>query len=129
MQAAGHTSNEIEGELSRLLAGQYKGVAPQVTVSVRQPAGMQVSVIGKVRAPGTFSPTRYVNVLDALALAGGPTDFADVGSVVILRPTPGGPASVIRVDLSNVLKGRPNPRELTAANLPQLIAGDTVVVP
>lgn len=126
VMAAGHSSNEIEGQLSRLLAGQYKGVPPQVTVSVRAPAGMQISVIGKVHSPGTFSPTRYLTVLDALALSGGPTDFADVGGIIILRNV-GGRVTVIRARLGGVLKGKPDTEEL--GNLPQLIAGDTVVVP
>lgn len=126
VMAAGHSSTDVEGQLSRLLAGQYKGVPPQVTVSVRAPAGMQVSVIGKVHSPGTFSPTRYLSVLDALALSGGPTEFADVGGIIILRNV-AGRVTVIRARLGGVLKGKPDTEEL--GNLPQLIAGDTVVVP
>jgi len=124
VMAAGHTTNEVEAELSRLLAPQYKDVAPQVTASVRQSSGMQISVIGKVKAPGTFSPTRYVTVLDALALAGGPSEFADAGNIVILRNA-GGKSQVIRTRLGNVLKGRPSDGD----SIPQLLAGDTVIVP
>jgi polysaccharide biosynthesis/export protein len=126
--AGGHTPNEVEQELSRLLAPQYKGVAPQVTVSVKQPSGMQVSVVGKVRSPGTFSPIRYVTLLDILALAGGPTEFADVGNIVILRHQ-GTRTSVVRGRLGSVLKGRPSDEALTGEGNPQLMAGDTVVVP
>ena len=128
VQAAGRTPTEIEGELSRLLAGQFKGVPPQVTVSVKAPSGMQVSVIGKVRSPGTFSPSHYVTVLDALAQAGGPTDFADVGNIIILRHN-GTDTQVIKLRLENVLRGRPSQTDLAAGTIPQLIAGDTVVVP
>jgi polysaccharide export outer membrane protein len=128
ISAAGRTPPEVEAELSKLLAPQYKGVPPQVTVSVRAPSGMQISVIGKVRNPGNFSPTRYVDVLGALALAGGPTDFADVGNIIILRRQGDG-TTVIRARLSNVLKGRPAAEDLSSASVPQLMAGDTVVVP
>jgi polysaccharide biosynthesis/export protein len=127
VQAAGRVPTDVEKELSRLLAPQYKGEPPQVTISVRQPAGMQIAVIGKVRAPGNFSPTRYVNVLQALALAGGPTDFADLSNVVVLRHE-GERTSVIRARLGDILKGRPDGGNL-ANDLPQLRAGDTVVVP
>jgi len=127
VQAAGRTPAEVEQMLSKLLADQYKGVPPQVTVSVKVPA-MQVSVIGKVRAPGTFSPNRYLSVLDALALAGGPADFADLGNVAILRHA-GGKNTVIHVRLSDVLKGRPSSGDLSADGLPRLMPGDTVVVP
>jgi polysaccharide export outer membrane protein len=128
VSAAGHTTNDVEKALSRLLAPQYKGVAPEVTVSVKQSSGMQISVIGKVRSPGTFSPTRYVTVLDALALAGGPTEFADVGNIVVLRNN-GGKSSIVRSRLGNVLKGRPTEGDLAGDGIPQLAAGDTVVVP
>jgi polysaccharide biosynthesis/export protein len=128
VNANGRTPTEIEAELSKLLAPQYKGVPPQVTVSVRVPSGMQISVIGKVRSPGNFSPTRYVNVLDALTLAGGPSDFADLSNVVILRRQGEG-STLLRVRLGDILKGRPEPRDLTAQGLPQLMAGDTVIVP
>jgi polysaccharide biosynthesis/export protein len=126
VQAAGRTPTDIEKELSRLLAPQYKGEAPQVTISVRQPAGMQIAVIGKVRSPGNFSPTRYVNVLQALALAGGPTEFADLSNVIVLRHE-GDRTTVLRARVGDVLKGRPGGN--LGSDLPQLKAGDTVVVP
>jgi len=126
--AAGHTPNEIEETLSKLLAPQYKGVPQQVTVSVTAPSGMQYSVIGKVRSPGNFTPTRYVNVLNALAQAGGPTDFADIGNIIILR-TSTGRTQVIRTHLSNIIKGRPSDGDLDATSVPLIQAGDTVIVP
>jgi polysaccharide biosynthesis/export protein len=128
VHAAGRTPTDIEGELSKRLASQYKGEAPQVTVSVKVPSGMQVSVIGKVRAPGTFTPTRYVTVLDILAMAGGPTDFADVSNIVILRKD-GGKTSVIHAKLGGLLKGKPSSGDLSMDGMPQLMAGDTVIVP
>jgi len=128
IQAAGHTPNEIEDVLAKLLAPQYKGVPQQVTVSVAAPAGMQYSVIGKVRAPGNFSPTRYVNVLNALAQAGGPTDFADIDHIIIMR-TIGGHSQVIRTHLGPIFKGKPSDSDMSAASVPLIQAGDTVIVP
>jgi polysaccharide export outer membrane protein len=128
IMAEGRTPNEIEDQLSKLLAPQYKGVAQQVTVSVAAPAGMQYSVIGKVRSPGNYSPTRYVNVLNALAQAGGPTDFADIGNIIIMR-TINGRSQVIRTHLSNIIKGKPSDGDLNAASVPLIQAGDTVIVP
>lgn len=126
--AAGHTPNEVEDALSKLLAPQYKGVPQQVTVSVAAPAGMQYSIIGKVKGPGTFAPTRYVNILNALAQAGGPTDFADIDHIIILR-TVGGRSQIIRTHLSAIIKGRPSDADMNPANLPLIQAGDTVIVP
>ena len=128
VMAAGHTPNEVEATLSRMLAPQYKGVDQQVTVSVVQPTGMQYSVIGKVRAPGNFTPTRYANVINALAQAGGPTDFADIGNIIIMR-TVGGRTQVIRTHLSSIIKGKPSANDLSADSVPLIQAGDTVIVP
>jgi polysaccharide export outer membrane protein len=126
--ASGRTPTEVEAELSKLLAPQYKGVPPQVTVSVRAPTGQQISVIGKVRSPGNFSPTRYVDLLGALALAGGPTDFADLGNIIVLRRQ-GNQTIVIRGRVSSILKGHPSAEDLSSSVVPTLMAGDTVVVP
>jgi polysaccharide export outer membrane protein len=129
VSAAGRTPGDVETDLSKLLAPQYKGVAPQVTVSVKASTGMQVSVIGKVRSPGNFTLTRYVDLLGALALAGGTTDFADVGNIVILRRT-GDRTTVIHAKLSGILKGKPSEEDLASPTaVPQLLAGDTVIVP
>jgi len=99
-----------------------------VTVSVSAPTGMQYSVIGKVRAPGNFTPTRYVNVLNALAQAGGPTDFADVGNIIIMRTT-GGRTQVIHTHLAGIIKGKPSGGDLDASSVPLIQSGDTVIVP
>ena len=117
---------EVEQEIYNGLRSQYRETVPQVTVSVKNAVGMQFSIAGKVRSPGAFTAGRYVNVLEALALAGGPAEFADVGNVRILRKTGTG-LSVIRVRLTDVLKGNPSDRDL--AGLPQIESGDTVIVP
>jgi polysaccharide biosynthesis/export protein len=128
IKAEGRTASQLEVELANRLATQFRGVAPQVTVSVAVPSGLQISVIGKVRGPGAFSPGRYLNLLEALALAGGPADFADVNNIVILR-TKGGQTTVVNAGLSSVLRGRPSERDLTSGGIPMLQPGDTVIVP
>lgn len=117
---------EIETAITTGLKSQYRDNVPQVTVTVKAAAGLQFTVAGKVKMPGAFTPGRYVNVLEALMMAGGPADFADVGGVTILRKT-GGHMSAIKVRLTDLLKGNPSQRDL--AGLPQLESGDTVIVP
>ena len=51
---------DIEAEVARGLKPQYRDNVPQVTVSVRAPAGLQFSVAGKVKAPGAFTPPENV---------------------------------------------------------------------
>ena len=126
VNALNRLPRDVEQDIVKGLKSQYRETVPQVTVSVKNAIGMQFSIVGKVRAPGAFTTGRYVNVLEAVALAGGPAEFADVGNVRILRKTGTG-LSVIRVRLSDVLKGNPSDRDL--GGLPQIESGDTVVVP
>ena len=117
---------EVETKISAGLEAQYRGAVPQVTVSVRTTTGMQFSVIGKVRNPGTFTPGRYVNALEALSFAGGPTEFAQLGNIIIVRKAGSGLQSV-DVSLGDALKG--SSRNLSSSAIPQIQGGDTVVVP
>lgn len=118
--------SDIEAAVTRGLRSQYRDAVPQVTVSVKSPTGLQFSVAGKVKGAGAFTAGRYVNVLEALVMAGGPADFADVGNIAILRKSGTG-LNVIKVRLTDILKGNPSSRDL--AGLPQLESGDTVIVP
>lgn len=118
--------SDIEAAVTKGLRSQYRENVPQVTVSVKVPSGLQFSVAGKVKGAGAFTAGRYVNVLEALVMAGGPADFADVGNVAILRKSGTG-LVVIKVRMTDVLKGNPSARDL--AGLPQLESGDTVIVP
>jgi polysaccharide export outer membrane protein len=54
-------------------------------VIVREVHSFNVSVIGHVKTPGRHELTGRVTVLDVLAMAGGLTDYADRGRIVILR--------------------------------------------
>ena len=124
--AAGRLPSELERIITVGLQPQYRGQVPQVTVSVKNPSGFQFSVVGKVKGPGTFTPGRYVNALEALSIAGGPTEFADVGNIRIIRKT-GKDLQTIRIRIGDTLKG--NSGRLTEAENPQIASGDTLVVP
>ena len=124
--ALGKLPSEIERLVSAGLQSQYRGAVPQVTVSVKSPAGFQFSVIGKVRNPGTFTPGRYVNALEALSMAGGPTEFAQIADIRIVRKE-GQELQTFRVRVSGVLKGQAD--SLTGGDIPAIRSGDTLVVP
>lgn len=124
--AAGQLPSDLERVIQAALAPQYRGAVPQVTVSVKNPAGYQFSVVGKVRSPGTFTPGRYVNALEAISIAGGPTEFANVNNVSLLRKY-GTQVQTIRVRLGEALRG--DTSRLTGADIPFIQSGDTLVVP
>lgn len=119
--------SDIEQRITKGLESQYRTAVPQVTVSVKTPAGLQFSVLGKVRSPGTFTPGRYVNVVEALSFAGGPTEFAQLGNVVIIRKAPDGNTQALRVRLSDLMKGSVS--DISGNAIPLVRGGDTVIVP
>jgi polysaccharide export outer membrane protein len=125
VMAAGQLPSDIQRVITQGLRPQYKDVVPQVTVLVKNPSGYQFSVVGKIKSPGTFTPGRYVNALEALSMAGGPSEFADVGRIRIVRKV-GSELQTIPVRLNSVLKGDLDSR---AASIPAIQSGDTLVVP
>jgi polysaccharide biosynthesis/export protein len=125
VNAVGKLPAQIETEISEGLKPQYRGEVPQVTVSVRTPSGLQFSVIGRVKGPGTFTPGRYINIIEALALAGGPDEFANVDNITIVRKSGNG-ITTLKARLGAALKGA---RDLNAESIPQIEGGDTVIVP
>ncbi len=124
--AAGKLPGDLEKVISIGLKAQYRGEVPSVTVSVKNPSGFQFSVIGKVKSPGAFTPGRYVNALEALSIAGGPSEFAQTGNIRIIRKE-GGQLRVIPVRIVNVLRG--DTSRLTGQEIPLIVSGDTLVVP
>ena len=117
---------DLERIIVAALRPQYRGAVPQVTVIVKNPTGYQFSVVGKVRSPGTFTPGRYVNALEAVSIAGGPTEFAQLGNVNIIRKV-GGQMQKIPVRLQKALGGSSSP--LSQWDIPAISGGDTIVVP
>lgn len=128
MRAAGKTATEIEREISsRLKSSFVDGDVPDVTVAIASTSGLQFSVIGKVRAPGIFTPGRYVTLLEALSFSGGVTEFASLGNIVVVRKSEAG-VTVLPVNLSNVLRSKLVSVDDVSA-LPIIQSGDTIIVP
>jgi polysaccharide export outer membrane protein len=129
IQAEGKTARQVSAEIQSRIQGYFRTATPEVTVSVKDTAGMRFYVIGKVRSPGSYSIGRSVNALQALSLAGGPAEFANVDQAVILHETPHG-QSVEPVHLSDVLKGGKGVDAGEQARpIPVLRSGDVLVIP
>lgn len=89
--AAGKTptalARELEGKLKDFIN------TPVVTIFVEESRPMTVSVLGEVGRPGVVTLEAGAGVLNALAAAGGLTDFAHKDGIFVLRKTgqePGG---------------------------------------
>jgi len=124
--AQGMLPEQVQTAISNGLASQYRGEPPQVTVSVQTPSGFTFSVVGRVRGPSSFTPGRYVNLVEAIAMAGGPDEFANLDNVTIIRKN-GNELSALRFRLGGAMKG--NLSEEAARAIPQIQTGDTVIVP
>lgn len=127
IRAQGYLPSEVEALITTGLSAQYVGAVPQVTVSVLVPSGMQFSVMGRVKSPGTFSPGRYVNVLEALSMAGGPSEFANLDNVLVIRKS-GSQLNTLSVKLASLFRVGGDTRDVAGGAIVQIESGDTVIV-
>ena len=84
--AAGHTPPDLARDIATRLRNFVN--APIVTVAVEERHPVNVSVLGEVTRPGVFPVTSGAGVLQALALAGGLTEFADRDEIFVIRKNP-----------------------------------------
>ena len=87
VQAAGLTPTELRDVLTKRLTEFVPN--PEVSVIVSDVRSFKVSVIGEVARPSRYELKSWTTVADALALAGGFTQFAARSRIVILRPDGG----------------------------------------
>lgn len=118
--AEGKSIEQIRQALSERLSKYIPD--PVVTVSVRDLGGNKVFVIGQVNRPGEFRAAGQIDVMQALAMGGGMTTFAQVGDIKILRRI-NGKLVAIRFDYKDIEKGKRLEQNIL------LQPGDVVVVP
>ncbi|MGH0029748.1 MAG: polysaccharide biosynthesis/export family protein [Myxococcota bacterium] len=121
VQAEGLTPQELKEVVTREL-NEFV-TAPDVTVLVRQMNSRFVSVIGEVGQSTRVPLTRDLRVLEAIALVGGFTTFADKSDVRIVRRQEGGGEVEYRFDYNAYVRG------LAPGTNIVLRPGDTIIVP
>jgi len=95
---------------------------PVVTITVDQILGHSVYVLGQVNRPGQFIAAGNIDVMQALALAGGTSVFANLDKIKILRRVNNN-LIAIPFDYSDIEKGKRLHQNIL------LVPGDVVVVP
>jgi polysaccharide biosynthesis/export protein len=90
----GATTAEVAARIAARLDGIL--VAPRVTVVIEESAVNVVSLLGEVQRPGTYPVHRPLRVVEALALAGGLTEYARRDRIILQR----GGASPVTIQLS-----------------------------
>lgn len=118
VQAAGYTPMELRNVLIKRLAEYIPN--PEVSVIVQEVRSFKVSVIGEVVHPGRYELKGQATVLDALAQAGGFSEFSSRKKIAILRP---GGSTVNRI----VVKYKKVVEDGGQVNF-YLLPGDVVVV-
>lgn len=120
LEAAGKTVGEIQQAVGERLSQYIPD--PVVTVSIKEIRGNRIYVIGQVQKPGQFIMNPTIDIVQALALAGGTTPFAELNDIRVLRRD-GNELVAINFRYGDVEKGR---------NLQQNIilqSGDVIIVP
>jgi polysaccharide export outer membrane protein len=118
VQARGLTTEEVRQKVVEKLRKFIENADEMIAVSLEQVQGIRYSVIGEVNRPGFFDAPRYPTVLEALANAGGPNNYAQGDACYVLRDQQRIPFSY-----QQTIKNPSGNRNF------YLIGGDVMVVP
>lgn len=121
IDVAGRTPEDVQQELVQRLE-QYIPDAV-ATVAVINVAGNKIYVLGKVARPGEFPVSGRVDVMQALAMAGGLNQFAAANKIKVLRRDVNNRQRAIEFRYADVEDGRSLDSNI------MLQSGDVVVVP
>ena len=121
VQAAGRTPLQLEQDIATKLRNYI--TKPEVTIMVEQINSEKFNILGQVAKPGSYSLALAPTVVDAIAIAGGPRDFAKQKTIYILRQDVGGGEFRIDFNYKDFLKGK------TVQQNVKLRPHDIVVVP
>ncbi|HWT85727.1 MAG TPA: polysaccharide biosynthesis/export family protein [Myxococcales bacterium] len=116
--AAGRSPGVLTEEIQSRLKAYIN--APIVTVAVEETRPIAVPVLGEVAHPGQYNLEKGAGVLDALAAAGGFTDFAHRDRIFVLRRQP----ALVRIRCTFEALSRGQGRAIAF----RLQPGDAVVV-
>ena len=120
VQVGGHSVEWLQKNISKRIHEYVPDAV--VTVMVIQVNTFKIYVVGKVARPGEYRIGKKINIMQALALAGGLAPFADDDDILILRYLDGKQMK-IPFDYSLVKKGKAIDQNIWLNN------GDVVVVP
>lgn len=119
VMAAGLTPPELRTRLTESFSKFINAEGLEVSVIVTEVHSVKVSVQGNVRTPIRFELRSRATVLDALAMAGGFTDYAKRDQIIVRRAD----GTVLRFNYDRFLE-KPEANDLIV-----LRGGDNVIVP
>lgn len=86
LKAAGETPTELKSRIKERLTVFVKN--SEITVAIAEANSYRFTVAGEVSRAGVYTSAYYVTVLEAIALAGGFTRFANTNGITIQRRDP-----------------------------------------
>lgn len=104
IQAAGRTDQELEKEISVLLAKDYIQ-NPQVSVFIKEYTSQRVTVEGEVKKRGMFPLKGQTTLMQAIALADGLDTYAKTSDVKVFRSAANGTRTTLQFDLDQIRNG------------------------
>ena len=118
IEAAGKTPPKLKSDLESGLSKYIKD--PRCAVIVLEPRSKRYYVQGEVTRPGQYTLDQQLSLTQIIPIAGGFTQFADKGSIVIIR-IEGEKKIRMEVNYKKILKGKNE-------DVP-IKPGDTIIVP
>ena len=104
---AGKTVVEAQKVIVGLLAEDYL-VNPEVVIEVLQYKKQSFVVLGQVKKPGTYEippGAKSVTLLQAISIAGGFSDIANIKKIKVMRKTGGGESQSIHANAESIIAG------------------------
>ncbi len=124
IQAAGLTPDELRANLVKQLKEFQNSVV--VSVVVAEVNSLKIFILGEIVKPGSYTLKRRTSVLQAIAMAGGFTQFASKNKLVLIREENAANKgkSKIPIRFNDLVKvgTKQNNKYL-------LVSGDTIFVP
>lgn len=118
--ATGRATGELERDLTERFTTYFRD--PRVLVTIKEVHSQRVYVIGQVRKEGAIQLVSPLRVLQALAEAGGITDYAKRKNIYVLRVINGRQQN-LPFNYDAVIRGEKVDQNVL------LLSGDTIVVP
>jgi polysaccharide biosynthesis/export protein len=123
MLAAGLTPSQLRAQIKARLDQYVRDEGAVVTIAVNGINSYGVLVAGRVARPGPISATKYLTVVEAVVLAGGPTPYASPDETVLIRRNADGSVRKIPIRYDLIVKGEHQEMNLVLGR------GDQIFVP
>ena len=113
---AGKTFGEVKETLSGLIDQSYIGV--QIDVSIKDLSAKKITIVGAVKAPGTYLVNPFSTISSALAYSGGISEIGTLRNIRLIRSN----GSTFSFDLYKLLINGDRSDDIT------IEAGDVIVI-